>query len=94
MKGMSSLEKRVDGLERVLDEISQDFAIPGRRMSGTENGGNSCCMIPGTEFLSPRFWKKAEGQTVNSKLSSPFRNHQSLKKDASLEQSKVESPRN
>lgn len=71
MKGMSSLEKRVDGLERVLDEISQDFAIPsGRnRMSGTGNGGNTCCMIPGTEFLSPKFWRKAEAQTLNSKLS-------------------------
>ncbi|KAL8533985.1 hypothetical protein ACS0TY_010124 [Phlomoides rotata] len=99
MKGMSSLEKRVDGLERVLDEISQDYAIPSRRMSGTESGGNTCCMIPGTEFLSPKFWRKAEGQTLDFKPhSSPFRNNLSLngagRKDASLERSKVESPRN
>ncbi|XP_073130627.1 TORTIFOLIA1-like protein 4 [Henckelia pumila] len=28
-KGMNSLEKRVEGLEKVVDEMSQDLAIPG-----------------------------------------------------------------
>ncbi|KAK6160111.1 hypothetical protein DH2020_003492 [Rehmannia glutinosa] len=62
-KGMSSLQKRVDGLEKVLDEMSQGFAISTRRISATDSGGNTCCMIPGAEFLSPKFWRKAEGHT-------------------------------
>lgn len=73
-KGMSSLEKRVDGLEKVLDVMSQDLGISSRRFSSTDSGGNACCMIPGAEFLSPKFWRKNEA--VSSKLSSPFRNHQ------------------
>ncbi|KAL6513824.1 hypothetical protein OROHE_019280 [Orobanche hederae] len=65
--GMHYLEKRVDGLEKVLDEMSKDFGISSRgRISGTDN--NTCCMIPGAEFLSPRFWRKAEGHTVSSKF--------------------------
>ncbi|KAL3654154.1 hypothetical protein CASFOL_003835 [Castilleja foliolosa] len=83
-KGMSSLEKRVDGLEKVLDEMSHDFAISTRGISSTDNynnnNNNSCCMLPGTEFLSPKFWRKADGHnTVNSKFrSSPFRNQAAL----------------
>ncbi|KAG8366234.1 hypothetical protein BUALT_Bualt17G0055300 [Buddleja alternifolia] len=73
-KGMSSLEKRVDGLEKVLDEMSQDLAISTRRIPNTHFEGNTCCMIPGTEFLSPRFWKKTESQTVNSKFSISLKN--------------------
>lgn len=79
----------MDGLEKVLDEMSQDFAVSTRRISGTESGGNTCCMIPGTEFLSPKFWRKAEGQTVNSKFL-----HGMAHKDTSLEISKLDSPRN
>ncbi|KAI3467442.1 hypothetical protein Pfo_024105 [Paulownia fortunei] len=97
-KGLSSLEKRVDGLEKVLDEMSQDFAISTRRISGTDSGGNTCCMIPGAEFLSPKFWRKAEGQTVNSKMYSSFRNQSlhgmSHKDNTSAEISKLDSPRN
>ncbi|GFP91558.1 microtubule-associated protein tortifolia1 [Phtheirospermum japonicum] len=98
-KGMSSLEKRVDGLEKVLDEMSQDFAISTRRISVTDN--NTCCMLPGTEFLSPKFWRKAEGHnTVNSKFCSPFRNQAALHggtapRDVNAEISKLDgSPRN
>ncbi|KAL6567758.1 hypothetical protein OROGR_001426 [Orobanche gracilis] len=63
--GMHHLEKRVDGLEKVLNEMSKDFGMSsrGRIFSGIDS--NTCCMIPGAEFLSPRFWRKAEGQTVN-----------------------------
>ncbi|KAK4402878.1 TORTIFOLIA1-like protein 4 [Sesamum angolense] len=99
-KGMSSLEKRVDGLERVLDEMSHDFAISTRRMSGTDSGGNTCCTIPGAEFLSPKFWRRGDGQSiVNTKFPSSFRNqsfHGMAKcRDTSGEISKlVDSPRN
>lgn len=90
-KGMSSLEKRVDGLERVLDEMSHDFAISTRRISGTDSGGNTCCMIPGAEFLSPKFWRKGDGQTVNTKFPASFRS-QSFRTSAEI--SRIDSPRN
>ncbi|KAL3631083.1 hypothetical protein CASFOL_024067 [Castilleja foliolosa] len=79
-RGMSSLEKRVDGLEKVLDEMSHDFAISTRRISGPDNYNSTCCMIPGTEFLSPKFWRKAEvhHNTVNSKFRSPFSNQAAM----------------
>lgn len=62
---MNSLETRVNGLEKVLDEISYDFAISTGRVSRTD----SCCM--GTEFLSPKYWRRAEGSFPCSR--SPFR---------------------
>ncbi|KAL7603686.1 hypothetical protein Lser_V15G14784 [Lactuca serriola] len=68
--GMNSLETRVNGLERALDEISYDLAISSGRVSTTD----SCCM--GTEFLSPKYWWRTEGQYGPR---SPFRGtHQSL----------------
>ncbi|GER32293.1 ARM repeat superfamily protein [Striga asiatica] len=79
-KGMSSLAKRVDGLEKVLDEMSQDFAISTGRISCTDknnnnnSNNNTCCMLAGAEFLSPKFWKKADDNNFNSKTCSPFRN--------------------
>ncbi|KAL3841003.1 hypothetical protein ACJIZ3_025594 [Penstemon smallii] len=67
-KGMGYLEKRVDGLEKVLNEMSQDLGISTRRISSTDySTGNTCCMIPGAEFLSPKFWKN---QSVNSHFKS------------------------
>ncbi|KAK9047997.1 hypothetical protein SSX86_033041 [Deinandra increscens subsp. villosa] len=63
--GMNSLETRVNGLEKTLDEISYDFAISTGRVSRTD----SCCM--GTEFLSPKYWRRAEGSVPSSR--SPFR---------------------
>lgn len=70
--GMNSLETRVNGLERVLDEISYDLAISTGRVSTAD----SCCM--GTEFLSPKYWWRAEGQYGQTPRS-PFRGtHQSL----------------
>ncbi|KAI3796013.1 hypothetical protein L1987_38674 [Smallanthus sonchifolius] len=63
--GMNSLETRVNGLEKALDEISYDFAASTGRVSRTD----SCCM--GTEFLSPKYWWRAEGSFPSSR--SPFR---------------------
>ncbi|KAI3731491.1 hypothetical protein L1987_62679 [Smallanthus sonchifolius] len=68
--GMNSLETRVNGLEKVLDEMSYDLALSTGRFSSTE----SCCMD--NEFLSPKYWWRAEGSFPNPR--SPFRgNHQS-----------------
>lgn len=58
--GINSLETRVSGLEKALDGISHDLGVQNGRMPN-ESAGNSCCMIPGAEFLSPKFWRKNEG---------------------------------
>ncbi|KAL5725316.1 hypothetical protein ACHQM5_008472 [Ranunculus cassubicifolius] len=56
--GIKSLETRVNGLEMALDEIIYDL-----RMSSSEN---TCCKLPGTDFLSPKFWRKSEGRYSSS----------------------------
>ncbi|KAF8378360.1 hypothetical protein HHK36_029699 [Tetracentron sinense] len=61
-KGMHSLETRVHGLEMKLDEISYDLAVSTGSMSNTDTSGNKCCKLPGTEFLSSKFWRRAEGR--------------------------------
>ncbi|KAL8137710.1 hypothetical protein V2J09_003711 [Rumex salicifolius] len=58
--GINSLETRVSGLEKALGGISHDLAMQNGRMPN-ESAGNSCCMIPGAEFLSPKFWRRNEG---------------------------------
>ncbi|KAL0327220.1 UNVERIFIED_CONTAM: TORTIFOLIA1-like protein 4 [Sesamum angustifolium] len=65
-KGMSSLEKRVAGLEKVVGEIKHGLAMPTKGILGPECAGNTCCIVAGAEFLSPKFWRKTEGQNVNS----------------------------
>ncbi|XP_019464835.1 PREDICTED: microtubule-associated protein TORTIFOLIA1-like isoform X2 [Lupinus angustifolius] len=60
--GMHSLETRVHGLELVLDEISYDLAISRGSMTNYDEPGNACCLLPGAEFLSSRFWRKAQGR--------------------------------
>ncbi|KAK1291684.1 Microtubule-associated protein TORTIFOLIA1 [Acorus calamus] len=55
--GMRALETRVHGLEMALDEISHDLAVSSGR---TMNPDSSCCKLPGAEFLSSKFWRKAE----------------------------------
>ncbi|XP_057774750.1 TORTIFOLIA1-like protein 4 [Salvia miltiorrhiza] len=95
-KGMSSLEKRVDGLEKVLDVMSQDFTLPTRRVSTmSEALGNTCCMIPGAEFLSPKFWRRAESVSLKLGSGSSFSSsHGMVHKDAaSVEISRLNSPR-
>ncbi|PHU02729.1 hypothetical protein BC332_27980 [Capsicum chinense] len=67
--GMNSLEKRVNGLERLLDEMQHDLAITTGRISDTDFTGSTCCMIPRAEFLSPKFWRSSEGQDSNSRIS-------------------------
>lgn len=51
-KGIHSLEKRVNGIEIVLDEISRDLSVSSVK---------TCCNLPGAEFLSPKFWRRSEG---------------------------------
>lgn len=66
---MSSLEKRVNGLERLLDEMQHDLGITTGRISNTDFTGTTCFMLPRAEFLSPKFWRSSEGQNSNSRIS-------------------------
>ena len=63
--GINSLETRVNGLEMVLEEISFDLAISSGRVSNSDSAGNTCCKLPGAEFLSSKFWKRTEGHTTS-----------------------------
>ncbi|GMI74937.1 hypothetical protein like AT1G27210 [Hibiscus trionum] len=71
--GINSLETRVSGLEMALDEISYDLAISSGRIPNTDSPDNTCCKLPGTEFLSPKFWRKSEGRFSTSRLSTSGR---------------------
>jgi len=63
--GIDSLETRVTGLERALDEMSYDLAVQSGRIPKHDSAGSTCC--PSTEFLSPKFWRKTEGKSSASK---------------------------
>ncbi|XP_039072108.1 TORTIFOLIA1-like protein 4 isoform X2 [Hibiscus syriacus] len=67
--GINSLETRVNGLEMALDEISYDLAVSGGRIPNMDSADNTCCKMPGTEFLSPKFWRKTEGRFSTSRFS-------------------------
>nr|CAD1826590.1 unnamed protein product [Ananas comosus var. bracteatus] len=58
--GIHSLETRVHGIEMALDEISRDLVFSSRRMSNNDFEANTCCRLPGTEFLSPKFWRRLD----------------------------------
>ncbi|KAK7291660.1 hypothetical protein RIF29_06979 [Crotalaria pallida] len=66
--GMRSLETRVHGLELALDEISYDLAISSGRMTKYDAPGNTCCLLPGAEFLSSKFWRKTQGRYSSSRF--------------------------
>ncbi|EEF52077.1 TORTIFOLIA1-like protein 3 [Ricinus communis] len=94
--GMQSLETRVHGLELALDEISYDLAVSSGRM--TNSNRTTCCLLPGADFLSSKFWRKTESRHSASRLSSgttpPFSvmRHKDGKPD-SLEMLNLESRR-
>lgn len=71
--GISSLETRVNGLEMALDEISYDMAVSSGRIPSTDSADNTCCKLPGAEFLSPKFWRKTESRFSTSRLPSSGR---------------------
>ncbi|GAB4845589.1 hypothetical protein Ancab_038991 [Ancistrocladus abbreviatus] len=58
--GMQSLETRVHGLELALDDISYDLAVSAASMSNSEPMRASCCLLPGSDFLSSKFWRRTE----------------------------------
>lgn len=62
--GLRALETRVHGLELTLDEISHDLSLSKKMPNSDER--TSCCMLPGTEFLSPKFWRKTDPSERNN----------------------------
>ncbi|KAF3431353.1 hypothetical protein FNV43_RR26084 [Rhamnella rubrinervis] len=68
--GLNSLETRVHGLEMALDEISYDLALSTGRIPNTDSAENTCCKLPGAEFLSSKFWRRTEGRYSNQRFSS------------------------
>ncbi|KAK7304566.1 hypothetical protein VNO77_42447 [Canavalia gladiata] len=67
--GMRSLETRVHGLELALDEISFDLAVSSGRMTKAVARRHTCCLLPGAEFLSSKFWKKTQGRHSSYRFS-------------------------
>ncbi|MED6150249.1 hypothetical protein PIB30_070569 [Stylosanthes scabra] len=67
--GMRSLETRVHGLELALDEISYDLAISSGRMTNSRAPSNTCCLLPGAEFWSSKFWRKTQDRYTSSQIS-------------------------
>lgn len=67
--GMQSLETRVHGLELALDEISYDLAVSSGRMTRIDSSRTTCCMLPGADFLSSKFWKRTEGRCSAPRIS-------------------------
>ncbi|XP_009115457.1 TORTIFOLIA1-like protein 4 isoform X2 [Brassica rapa] len=66
--GIQSLESRVSGLEMALDELSCDLAVSNGRVPKSNScGGESCSKLPGTEFLSPKFWRKTEDRPMQTR---------------------------
>ncbi|KAL5064711.1 hypothetical protein RYX36_026448 [Vicia faba] len=67
--GMQSLETRVHGLELALDDISYDLAVSNGRITNSNVPRNTCCLLPGAEFFSSKFWKRTQGQYSSPLLS-------------------------
>lgn len=97
--GMNSLEKRVHGLEMALDEISYDLGLSSGRVPNGSFAENSCCKLPGAEFLSSKFWRRAEGRYSSSKfcstaqVASPNDPHHMLDRDSVPEALKLNNQR-
>lgn len=84
--GIDSLETRVSGLEKALDEISRDLAVQSGRITNNDSAGSTCC--PSTEFLSPKFWRRTEirSSSISKSLTGSMPN-----KDASVEAPQIDS---
>ncbi|KAF8081018.1 hypothetical protein N665_0909s0005 [Sinapis alba] len=69
--GILSLESRVSGLEMALDEISCDLAVSNGRVPKTSScGGERFSKLPGTEFLSHKYWRKTEERPMQTRTRS------------------------
>ncbi|KAL8140762.1 hypothetical protein V2J09_006783 [Rumex salicifolius] len=60
--GMRSLETRVNGLETALTDMSYDMAVSTTRLARSDPPRNSCCLLPSSDFLSSKFWRRSVGE--------------------------------
>lgn len=90
--GLNSLETRVNGLEIVLEEMSYNMAVSSGRIPSTDSAENTCCKLPGADFLSSKFWRRAEGRYSSPRFSSSG-TMSSPNKDASADFYKSDSRR-
>lgn len=81
--GINSLETRVHGLEMAVNEISYDLAVSSGRIPRTDSVENTCCKLPGAEFLSSKLWRRTECRSSTSRFSSSG-NTQSLNSVCSI----------
>ncbi|KAI0510713.1 hypothetical protein KFK09_011322 [Dendrobium nobile] len=58
--GINSLEARVNSLEMTLNEISHDLVVSSSR--SRDPAAKTCCRLPGTEFLSSKFWRRSDSR--------------------------------
>lgn len=58
------------GLEMAIEEISYDIALSTGRFPNVDSADYTCCKLPGAEFLSSKFWRRAEGRCSTTRLSS------------------------
>ncbi|CAL9124569.1 TORTIFOLIA1-like protein 4 [Musa acuminata AAA Group] len=72
--GLHSLETRVHGLEMALDEISRNLALSAGRIANNDSAANTCCRLPGAEFLCAKFWRRTEGRSSSRFSTSEVQN--------------------
>lgn len=56
------------GLELALDEISYDLALSSGRMTKIDSRSRTCCLLPGRDFWSSKFWRKTESRYSSSRF--------------------------
>ncbi|CAM8919209.1 unnamed protein product [Rhodiola kirilowii] len=94
--GMQTLETRVHGLEVAVNGISRDLAASSK--APLELGRTpTCCIFPGTDFLSSKFLRKTDvrepvSRFSRSRVTSPFSSLRFLKKKRSSKTSQIQSP--
>lgn len=69
--GIISLQSRVHGLEMAVHEISNDLALNRGSIPLSKSGEDTCCKIPGAEYLSAKLWRRTPGRYSTPPLSSP-----------------------
>lgn len=53
-----------------LDKMSYDLALSSGMIPNNKYAENTCCKLPGTEFLSSKFWRRTEGRFSTLRLTS------------------------
>ena len=58
-----------------VNEISNDLAASSGRIPKTNSVENTCCKLPGAEFLSSKLWRRTECRSPTSRFSSSGNTH-------------------